>query len=316
MSLSRRHVIAGFAAAPLLAIPAQAQVRNRMRIAHTASPDWSTVFVAREEGLFDKVQIDADFVLVPVSSAVPAALQSGSVQVGGTSPPTLLQAIENGLDLIVIAGGTVSTPGTQTTQYAVRSDSKIEKAADFVGKRVGTPGLGSVLDVLFRAWLVKYGVDPKAVVFVEAPFPSHADILRSGSVDAVVTAEPVLTRIVSQGIGRTRMYANEVAPPRASMTVYAATRQYAAQNPAVIAGFQQAVAAAAVRIEADLGRSREIFTKFVRLPPEIAQQIRISDQLPRFGEEQLQWWIDTMFEQKLMRTKPVAASLIAPWSAG
>lgn len=315
MTISRRTLTIAALAAPaaIWGGSAESQTRTRVRMAHTASSDWSTIFVAREEGLFERRNIDADFVLVPVSSAVPAAIQSGSVQIGGATPPNFLQAVENGLDLVAIAGASVSTPGTQTAQYAVRNGVVVDKPADFAGKRVGTPGFGSVLDVLFRTWLSRNGVDLRAVTWVETPFPSQADVLRGGSVDAVVTAEPILSRIVSQNIGWSRMFIQEVAPPRASMTMYVASRQFATRNPEVITSFREAIVEAAPRIHADLDRSRQTFAKIIRLPPEVARTMTISDQMPRLSEEQMNWWIDIMMEQRQLRTRPVAANLMLPW---
>ncbi len=37
----------------------------------------------------------------------------------------------------------------------------MSKPADFVGKKVGVPGIGAFLDVLFRKWLIDGGVDPR-----------------------------------------------------------------------------------------------------------------------------------------------------------
>lgn len=315
MTLSRRMLALGAVAAPAVRSlsPAYAQTRTRLRIAHTASSDWSSIFLAREDGLFEKRGIDVDFVLVPVSSAVPAAIQSGSVQIGGATPPNFLQAAENGLDLVAIAGASVSTPGTQTAQYAVRNGVAVDKPADFAGKRVGTPGFGSVLDVLFRTWLTRNGVELRSVTFVETPFPSQADVLRGGSVDAVVTAEPILTRIVSQNIGWSKMFIQEVAPPRTSMTMYLASRQFATNNPAVVTAFREAIVEAQPKIHADLARSRQVFSRIIRLPPEVARNMTISDQAPRLTEEQMNWWVDTMMEQRLLRAKPNLANLMLPW---
>jgi len=37
----------------------------------------------------------------------------------------------------------------------------IKEPKDFVGKKVGAPGLGAFLHVLFVKWLVEKGIDPK-----------------------------------------------------------------------------------------------------------------------------------------------------------
>jgi len=82
-----------------------------------------------------------------------------------------------------------------------RAGSGIKTAQDCVGKKVGVPGLGAFLHVTFRAWLKDQGVDYRKVSFVEASFPQHGDLLRGGSVDAVVTADPFMNRITDSGAG-------------------------------------------------------------------------------------------------------------------
>ena len=51
--------------------------------------------------------------------------------------------------------------------------SRCRGRKDFVGKKVGAPGIGAFLHVLFAKWLVEKGVDPKDVNFVEVTFPNH-----------------------------------------------------------------------------------------------------------------------------------------------
>ena len=64
---------------------------------------------------------------------------------------------------------------------------------------VFVPGLGAFLHVTFRAYLKDNGVDYRKVTFVEAAFPQHTDLLRGGSVDAVVSADPFMSRITESG---------------------------------------------------------------------------------------------------------------------
>ena len=61
-----------------------------------------------------------------------------------------------------------------------RNGVTIKDAKDFVGKKVGAPGIGAFLHVLFRKWLIDKGVDPKSVNFVEVTFPTMSDALKSG----------------------------------------------------------------------------------------------------------------------------------------
>src|SRR6185369_10017413 len=75
------------------------------------------------------------------------------------------------------------------------------KPEDFVGKKVGVSTIGAFLHVLFVEWLNKNGVDARIVIFVEIPFPQMPDVMKAGNVDAVITVEPFVARMVGSGLG-------------------------------------------------------------------------------------------------------------------
>jgi len=86
----------------------------------------------------------------------------------------------------------------------VRKETQIKAATDVKGKKIGVPGVNSVADVMFRKWLKNNGVNLNDVTFIETPFPQMNDLLRAGTVDAVLAAEPIRSRIVDAGTGGAR----------------------------------------------------------------------------------------------------------------
>jgi len=86
---------------------------------------------------------------------------SNSIQIGG---PTrrFLQAADGGLDLVAVTGASIMNPTSNANIAAfVRNGSTIKEPKDFIGQKVGAPGLGAFLHVLLVKWLVEKGVDPK-----------------------------------------------------------------------------------------------------------------------------------------------------------
>ena len=68
---------------------------------------------------------------------------------------------------MAIDGASVMDPTQGRLIAAVaRTGVAIKEPKDFVGKKVGAPGIGAFLHVLFRKWLIEKGVDPKSVNFV------------------------------------------------------------------------------------------------------------------------------------------------------
>jgi ABC-type nitrate/sulfonate/bicarbonate transport system substrate-binding protein len=113
-----------------------------------------------------------------------------------------------------------------------RAGSGIKTAQDCVGKKIGVPVLGAFLHVTFRAYLKDNGVDYRKVNFVEAAFPQHGDLLRGGSVDAVVSADPFMSRITDSGAGYVASYYSTFLPEGNQTIVHAAKREWVQQNPA------------------------------------------------------------------------------------
>ena len=203
----RTLLLSALAAASAAAtLPALAQSATKIVFGYTAVTDFASVFVAAEEGYFKKRSLDVELKFIPLNSTIPAALQSDSLQIGGPTPSVFLQAVDGGLDLVLVAGGGLISKTITGFGLVARAGSGIKSAQDCVGKKIGVPGLGAFLHVTFRAWLKDSGVDYRKVNFVEAAFPQHADLLRGGSVDAVVSADPFMSRITESGAGYVASY--------------------------------------------------------------------------------------------------------------
>src|SRR5436190_22409750 len=105
MTISRALRDLAAAAVLVTAISAPAQAQDKIVLGFSASTAFSNAFVAANEGIFKKHGLDVEMKLVPNSSTTPAALMADSLQVATPTAPITLQAIEQGLDLVVLAGG-------------------------------------------------------------------------------------------------------------------------------------------------------------------------------------------------------------------
>ena len=260
--------------------------------------------VAVDEGIFKKHGLDAEMVLIGINSNIPAAILSNSIQIGGPTSTVFLQAADGGLDLVAITGASMMSPTSNANITAfVRNGITINAPKDFVGKKVGAPGLGAFLHVLFVKWLVEKGVDPKAVNFVEVTFPTMSDIIKSGGVDAVLTAEPFVTRMTNAGLGSVgARYAVDLARTE-PIIFYAAARDWAEKNPDTIKKFRAAIAEGAVIVNNDREKTSVSISKFTKQPIELVMATPPNKSEPALKAEQLGWWIDIMSSQKMLQTK-------------
>lgn len=291
-------------AAALMSLMAasSAQAQQKLQIGCTATTDCSAAMVAIDEGIFKRLGLEAEMVLIGINSNIPAALLSNSIQIGGPTSSVFLQAVDGGLDLVSVAGASVMNERTAnlTTAFA-RTGVNIKEPKDFVGKKVGAPGLGAFLHVLFVKWLQEKGVDPKSVNFVEVSFPTMNDILKSGAVDAVLTSEPFVTRMTNAGTGY--VAARYVADLKRTEPIifYAASRAWAEKNPEVIKKFREGIAEGAKIVNSDREKASASISKFTKQPLDIVKLNPPSFQQPEMKAADLAWWIEVMKQQKLLQ---------------
>ncbi len=314
----KRKIYAAFAilAAGLFTLGLQnalvAQTPTKMKVAYTATSDFASGFIAAEAGYFKNRGLDVEFQLIPLNSTMPAALQSGSIDLAGTTLPVFLQAVDSGLDLIAIAGSGITLPSDQNFGIVVKTDITIAKPEDYAGKRIGVPGIGAFLHVLFQNWLIEKGVDIKKVTFVEVSFPQMADVLRAGNVDGVITGEPIMSRIVQANIGKVATYFNEVLKGEMPIIVYSSTRKWYEANKAAAKAFRDAIAEGVLNVRKDDAFLRASIGKYIKLPPEVLKTMPINGQWrAEIPEESMARWIGIMEKQRMLRTKLNLKRLVA-----
>ncbi len=312
-NLPRRLVLSSLGAAGAsLALPARAQ-SIKLAFGYTSVTDFASVFVAAEEGFFSKRNLDVELKFIPLNSTIPAAIQSDALQMGGPTPSVFLQSVDGGLDHVVVAGGGVTSKTITGFGLVARAGSGIRSPQDCIGKKIGVPGLGAFLHVTFRAWLKQNGLDYKKVNFIEASFPQHGDLLRGGSLDAVVTADPFMTRITDSGAGYVASYYSTFLAEGNPTIIHTAKREWVAKNPAAAKAFRDAVieGAAFMFQTRNNDKVRAAIAKYTKLPIEVVAKIQISPPGPTVTEKQLSYWVGLMKDQEMLKTSPNVATLIA-----
>jgi NitT/TauT family transport system substrate-binding protein len=294
------------------ALPAQAA--TKLNFMYTAVGSFVGLYVAKDQGILAKHGLDIDMTLTTNGSLISAALVSGSAQIGGPTPTILLQANEEGLDLVVVAGTNVY-PLSFPSGVLAAADSNLHGPKDLQGKRVGVPGLGGIIDVLTRKWVQSNGVDYHKVNWVEIGFPQMADALKSHLVDAVAAVDPFYTRVVSGKTGYDIGVYASVIPAGTSPVNFVATRAWAEKNVDTIKALQAALDEAAVYIKdpANDKSVRANLATYSKLPPPVAAIIDVpKDFYVHITPDALAFWVQVSREQGLIKGNPDPKSLIYP----
>ena len=304
------RLLARFVVAATIAL-AHAAAAEPIRVGFTATGDYFPLFIAKEEGYFAKRGLDVEPVLVPINSIIPQALLANSLEIGGPTPSVFLQAVDGGIDLVAIAGDTVTGPAlVRNTGVIARPDRNIKRPEDFIGKTVGVPGLGAFMHVLFRQWLTSKGVDDSQVTFVEVAFFNMNDALRSCSVDAVLTGQPVLSRIIETGTGQVAFHYIDDLPPRQTVLLFASTRSWAEQNATAAKQFKAAIAEAGEFARSNPDRARAYVAKYTKMSLPLTEKVPISDIQADISEAQLAWWVDIMLRNGMLESPIDVGKLI------
>ena len=307
-------VPAGFllSAVPILllsAVPARAEPA-KLTLGYTGVNEYLAAFVAKDQGFFEKHGLDVTLQLIPNGGVIPPALVAGTLQVGGITAPLLLQASAGGLELGVIAGGSVVAKSNPNGSVMARPGSNIHKAADFVGHRVAVSAVGSFYHVLFRQWLADQGVDPDKVTFVEVPFMQMGDLLKSGQVDAATTTQPFIGRLLKAGV------AYEVSPftahfPNGTLSnVYVALKSWIVQHQAETVEIRAALADAVAYIPGHQQESEAAEAHWLKLTPELVKALPFSNYTSDITPAQINDWNRIGRAQHLIDSNVDPASML------
>lgn len=235
----------------------------KVAVGYPPAADWLPAMVAKDTGIFDKNGLDVSLSKIVIVSNIPAAIMSGSLNIGATTPTALIDTSMSGLDLVAVAGATRFTKDAAFFSVVAREGADIKTAKDLEGKKVGVPGIRSVADVLFRKWLIDKGADVSKVAIVEAPFPQMKDLLKAGTIDAVPVLEPFRAAIVSDKTGyRVAEYIAEVNEDILG-PVWAGSRKWLDANPSVAPAFRKSLVEALEFIRANPDQAREIEKKYL-----------------------------------------------------
>lgn len=300
-----RTLLASLAIGGLLIATASANA-VKVNIGYVTAADYMPAFASKENGCFAANGIDATFTRIPVTVNMPAALVSDTLQIGAQTATLFLPAVENGIDLVAVAGGTRILAGNETLSLVTSTKFEVKRGADVIGKKIAVPGLNSVADVVFRKWLKNEGVDVAKVTIIEAPFPQMKDLIKSGQIDGAIAVEPVRSMIVNEGVGQRAGVEYHTAVAKESILAFwTAGRKWADKNPQAVAAFRKCLTEAIAWIDANRDRAREIEKQYLGFNTPVRP-----DWSAAIKDEDFSLYIDLNLELGVMRKRIDAKNLV------
>ena len=180
--------------AALLPAGAFAQTLTPIRIAMLGSADGSSEpLYAQATGIFKKYGLEAEVSSYNGGGAVIAAVAGGSLDAGFSNITTAVQAIQNGIPVIILMPGDQAVAEHENVLLVKARGANLRTGADLNGKIVAITTLNGTLQLGAETWIDKNGGDSHSVHFVEIPESSMVAALKQGRVVAAMLGEPLLT---------------------------------------------------------------------------------------------------------------------------
>jgi len=187
-----------------------------LRIAEDGSPSGAGFYIATERGYFAELGLEPEFVTFESSAYMFPAVAGGDVDVaGGVMTASLLNAVDRGLPLRIIADKGRNRPGASYFDLvrSTRVIDEIQTLEDIRGRRFAITSEGSVDHIFAELALRAGGLTEEEVEWVVIrDFGQMNPALANGSVDVAMHIEPLITAGEADGVLDRWIDATEFAP--------------------------------------------------------------------------------------------------------
>jgi NitT/TauT family transport system substrate-binding protein len=276
----RRLSCAFVVSAGVLLSPFAAAAQEKIKIGLLPFSESLAAVIADKQGFFKEEGLEVEISKFDSGAIAVPVLQSGRLDIVLSSTVSTFQAIEQGLDAVVLApGAIVRTAPPDTTTAVIVKKGAIKSLKELEGKRVAVNVINSTAWLHTVAMFEKHGVDRTKIRFSEVPFPQMNDPLLSGQLDAVVQVEPFRSALMATGNAEIVGWPYVETAPDTDITQYIALTPWVQKKHATAAKFVRAVIKGAKFAAANEAATRDINMQFTNLNPTLKDKVL----LPRLG---------------------------------
>lgn len=177
----------------------------------------SALFVAMEKGYFEQQKLKLVYQSVASSNDSIPLLATGKFDAANaTINAFLANAVNEGIPVRMVAGQASYTKGHGTLGMVVRKElwdnGTIRELKDLKGKRIAVPVVAGGGEMVLDKGLNQVGLTKNDVDLQEMAIANMPAALQNGALDVAVPAEPIVTAMQEQGIGRIMMFSDQMYP--------------------------------------------------------------------------------------------------------
>src|SRR4051794_5642393 len=262
----------------ILAAPPAATAQEKIRLGLLPFSESLGAVIAERQGFFKAEGLDVEVTKFESGALAVPVLQSGRIDIAFSNTVSTLQAIEQGLDAILLAPGAVvrASPPDTTTALIVRKGA-VNTLKDLEGKRVAVNVINSSAWLHAVAALDQHGIDRTKVRFTEVPFPQMNDPLLNGQLDAVLQVEPFRSALMATDKAEILIWTYVETAPKSDITQYIALTSWVEKNRDTAIKFARAVNKGAQFAHSDEAATREINVAYTGLNPAFKDKVLLPE---------------------------------------
>jgi NitT/TauT family transport system substrate-binding protein len=161
-----------------------------VRIAVGVDPSYAPLYLAKEQGMFDKAGVNVELMQVEGGPAATEAVVAGTAQISANADSTALSLMANNAGLRALG---VFQASDRYLKVVLRKGVNTPKQIKTMGS---IQGLGLYAT---HAYLRHHGIDPGSIKIVMGSPPEMPGLLGRGSIDAYILFEPWAANGVKAG---------------------------------------------------------------------------------------------------------------------
>lgn len=181
------------------ATPKVVRAQGMRKVSHATTAAFTKIIstVGSVNGIYKEAGLDTDIVTLQRGSEALQALLAGQVDFAEAASASFVAATSRGADLRVVAE---HSHGYYGKLIASEGNKDLSTLEEFKGKKIGVQ-FGTGVHTTFMIILGKLGFTPSDFELTNLRVSDMPTAMQSGSFDAVLGWEPMMTRIVAAGFG-------------------------------------------------------------------------------------------------------------------
>lgn len=287
--MKQRIVLALFSLLLVLSACAR-QTVGTLKIAVLPIIDTLPMYVAQQEGLFEKHNVNVEF--IPVASAPERDQLVAAGGADGTINETLAVMLFNKekVQMQVVRYALRPTAGNGHFFILASAKSGISSVDGLKGVEIGV-SQGTVIEYVTERLLQADGFTADEIKTIAVPkIPDRMALLASGELPAGVMPDPLASLVVSQG---GMIVTDDSSHPEYGFSVISFRKDVIDANPEAVQGFLAAIEEATELLNADPAKYKNVLSEQKLVPPALMESYR-APVFPSAGLPTPEEWTDAL----------------------